>query len=107
MRTPLLSCLAPLALALPLFAQGPSYSSGNTSAGIGSVTGGTYVPMVYIDCLTVIGAPRPARTDHAVGIRVIAWLGSSDAAGRGSGCRSRARVRARRASRGGCAWRGS
>ncbi|MEO6595923.1 MAG: hypothetical protein ABIP94_14315 [Planctomycetota bacterium] len=35
-------------------AQCPNYSDGVAEAGIGSVTGGTYVPMVYIDCLTSI-----------------------------------------------------
>jgi hypothetical protein len=36
-------------------AQCPDYSSGTASAGIGSVTGGTYCPMIYVDCLPSIG----------------------------------------------------
>ena len=49
-----LSGLASLALAVSASAQCPSYTNGPASAGIGSVTGGTYVPMVYIDCLPQI-----------------------------------------------------
>lgn len=51
----LAALLAPLTLSLSALAQCPDYSSGVASAGIGSVTGGTYVPMIYVDCLPLIG----------------------------------------------------
>ncbi len=50
-----LAGLLSAALAVPASAQCPDYSSGVASAGIGSVTGGTYVPMIYVDCLPSIG----------------------------------------------------
>jgi hypothetical protein len=52
-RGPLAGFVA-LALTLPAAAQCPDYSTGVASAGIGSVTGGTYVPMIYVDCLPTI-----------------------------------------------------
>src|SRR5262245_48748353 len=50
-----LASFATFALAIPAVAQCPDYSTGVASAGIGSVTGGTYVPMIYVDCLPTIG----------------------------------------------------
>jgi hypothetical protein len=50
-----LTCLTTLGLTFAAAAQCPDYSSGTASAGIGSVTGGTYVPMIYVDCLPSIG----------------------------------------------------
>ena len=54
-RPHLAALVLPLALATTAVGQCPDYSSGNASAGIGSVTGGTYVPMIYVDCLPSIG----------------------------------------------------
>lgn len=51
----LLVPLTAVVLAAAAAAQCPDYSSGVASAGIGSVTGGTYVPMIYVDCLPSLG----------------------------------------------------